>query len=86
MPTEETKVEQDSRYVDDPWSEIIKEFLHGKSAVTVSEILIDCLKFEKAKIGKQDQMRVATCLRRMDWGKKKERVGKDVTPTWRPKP
>jgi putative DNA primase/helicase len=84
MPAEETKDEQESRYAEDPWLEIIKEFLLGKSSILVNELLLDCLKFNKDRIGKQDQMRVATCLRRMDWVKKKERIGNDTALVWRP--
>jgi Virulence-associated protein E/Bifunctional DNA primase/polymerase, N-terminal len=94
MPAEETKAEQESRYVDDVWTDLISEYIAGspgltnsRSSITVTEILSDCLKFEKAKIGKLDQMRVATCLRRIGWEKgKKERVGRVVTPVWRQKP
>jgi len=86
MPTEETKAEQDSRYLEDAWSGLIEEFIRAKSTVTVSEILLDCLKVDKAKITKQDQMRVASCLRWLNWNKgKKERVGTNVRPIWRPK-
>jgi putative DNA primase/helicase len=86
MPAEETKAEQESRYTEDPWTVLIDEYIRPKSTVTVSEILLDCLRFEKANIGRQDQMRVASCLRRLAWEKgQKARRGTDVTPIWRPK-
>jgi hypothetical protein len=80
MPAEETLNEQQKRYVEDPWKSIIDEYIRTRGSVTVIEVLIDCLKFEKAKIQKADQMRVATCLRRLDWDKKKERL--DGKPEW----
>ena len=44
-------------------------FLQLKNDVTVNDILVDGLKFEVSRIGKADQMRVATCLRSLDWVK-----------------
>jgi len=71
MPLEETQAEQEERYAEDPWTELIAEFIRPRSSTTVLEILTDCLKFDVAQITKSDQMRVSACLRRLDWTKGK---------------
>jgi predicted P-loop ATPase len=82
MP-DETRAEQEKRYTEDVWSELIEDHIRPKSKVTVLEILVDCLKFDNARIQKSDQMRVATCLRRLGWEKgKNERIGTSQVRFW----
>lgn len=86
MPAEETEAEQSQRYTDDVWTVDIEIFIRPKASVTVRDILIECLKFDIAKIDKSAQMRVADCLRRLKWtkGDKKKRVHGQSTVVWYP--
>jgi putative DNA primase/helicase len=84
MPEEETRAEQQKRYDTDPWIDFIYEFISLRTDVTVPEILIDCLKFDKDRIGKPDQMRVASCLRVIGWKRRLERSVGKVAKVWRP--
>jgi putative DNA primase/helicase len=85
MPVEETRSEQQKRYEADPWIDSIETFIQAKAEVTVWEILVDCLKFEASKIGKREQMRVATSLRFLGWEWTNKREGTKVSKVWRPK-
>jgi predicted P-loop ATPase len=85
MPTAETQSEQESRYVDDPWTNIIADYIQLKTAVEMIDILTNCLKFNVDRIGKADEMRAATCLRRLGWTKgKNERFDGRQVRLWRP--
>jgi predicted P-loop ATPase len=87
MPAEETRAEQDKRYDEDAWMEMIQTYVLTKEKTTVLEVMTDCLKFEPAKMPKADQMRVATCLRRLGWERgKNERVGTGQVRFWRENP
>jgi predicted P-loop ATPase len=89
MPLEDTRAEQESRYSEDPWTGIIGEFIALKNSITATEILTDCLKIDKGDIKKNDEMRVAICLRRLDWVKgKRERDPmnwRNKVNIWKPK-
>lgn len=84
MPSEETRAEQLKRYDADVWTEDIATFIETKGKVTANEILTDCLKFESSRIGRTDQMRVATALRSLGWKKRDTRVGNKVLKVWKP--
>src|SRR5262249_22616057 len=88
MPTDETNAEQESRYSEDVWTEFIAKYIGPKNKVTVTGILTECFQIEKAKIQKADQMRVATCLHRLQWTKGKperdDNDWKERVRYWRP--
>ncbi len=83
MPVEETLSEQAKRYDGDTWIDLISVFLELKTEVTINDILVDGLKFEVSRIGRADQMRVATCLRSLDWIKGDGRVDGKVRKVWK---
>ncbi len=87
MPGEETREEQRSRYVDDPWTEAIASYLLGRSEATVNDVIAGALSKEVGDINRADQMRVAACMRVLGWVKPKRgggnrRIGKHVVKVW----
>jgi predicted P-loop ATPase len=83
MPVEETRREQRKRYDADPWIEPVSSYLIGRDEVTVNDILTDGLRFEFLKIGRHEQMRVATCLRVLGWSNTgNTRRGGKVIKVW----
>jgi putative DNA primase/helicase len=84
MPVDETVAEQSNRYNADAWLEPIQDFLGLKQNTSINEILEACLKFEIGDVGIGDQMRVATCLRKLGWRGRNERLNGAVRKIWRP--
>lgn len=98
MPAEETRNEQRARFQEDPWQDFIARFLYEdkmgdswlprttpRAPVTTSEILMQGLGFDSSsRIGRLDEMRVASCLRVLGWTKVVERVGGKPKKVWRP--
>jgi predicted P-loop ATPase len=72
------KAEQDARYIEDVWDSVIAGWLDSQSAkhATIAELLEHALGIgDKSKWGKNDQNRVAQCLRHMGWENKTVRLG-----------
>ena len=82
FPENEAKAEQDSRYVGDSWEEPIARWLAGGGThnqypqhipagainkVTTTQLLQFALNIEMGKHTRQEQLRVATIMRRMGW-------------------
>jgi predicted P-loop ATPase len=84
MPEDETKAEQQARYDADPWQGPIARFVAQLPAVTVEEVMTECLKIELAKRTRAEQMRVGAVLRVLGWMQKDERRGNRVVKVWRP--
>jgi predicted P-loop ATPase len=84
MPAEEADIEQRNRLVDDPWTPKIAHFVKGKLAVTVSEIVTDCLYIEPSKQDRSVQMRVSKILKNMRFTCKVERDGESTGRVYRP--
>lgn len=53
----------------DSWEVPVSNYLISRSMVTTFEILTNALDFEKARISKRDEMRVANILRSLGWQK-----------------
>lgn len=69
--------EQADREISDPWQSLIAHWLIGKSTVTATAILTDCLKIEPGKIDSTRQMstRVGIAMKRLGWVKRRETQG-----------
>lgn len=80
--------EQADREIGDPWEGMIAEWLIGKSTVTASKILTDCLKVEPGKIDGARQMstRVGIAMKRLGWVKRRESHGAREYFYEKPKP
>lgn len=57
--------EQENRYQADAWEDIIEDFLKGKREVTLKEIAVEALHFEKSKIDRSSQTRIGACMSRI---------------------
>ena len=67
MPEEETAEAQEERRHSDSWEEPIADYLLSKESVTLTEVLTECLHFDLAKIGRVDELRVASILHAFHW-------------------
>ncbi|MCP1646976.1 VapE domain-containing protein [Pseudomonas nitroreducens] len=99
-PKDLAKEEQDARYMEDAWEEVVLEYLEGKAPhlhypsghqgrineVTVMELLRHALRIEIGKMNKPEQNRVAAILCRLGWTKlNQKRVnGIRIRPYMRP--
>lgn len=72
--------EQKSRYVGDPWDEIVSNHLQENSETSVSGILNTVLYIEKGKQSQKDMNRVADILKNKDWVRVQRR--KNGKPTY----
>ena len=59
--------EQSARYEADAWEDSIKVYLADHPRVTVSEVAIEALHMQTAKIGTAEQRRIAAALERLGW-------------------
>jgi len=68
--------QQDARYEEDAWQEIVGNFLEDKASVTVAEIAKSALTMTVDRVGTADQRRIAAILQRFGWrrGKRTEAV------------
>jgi predicted P-loop ATPase len=57
--------EQEARYEQDAWEQPIAEWLHGKQHVTIFDVAVDALKFDKSRIGTAEQRRIVAILERL---------------------
>ena len=86
-PQELAREEQDARYVEDPWEEIIINYLDGHAPqmhypdglwgpineITIMKLLRHALQIEVAKMNKGEQQRVGEILRRLGCFKSKQK-------------
>src|SRR5262249_41720947 len=59
--------EQLARYEGDPWEEAVRQFLEGRSRVTISEVAKDGLRMDTPCSGKTEQNRIAASLIIFGW-------------------
>jgi len=59
--------EQEARYEGDAWEALISRHLAGCQRVTVHDVAMDGLGFDKSKISRADQNRITACLERLGW-------------------
>lgn len=64
---EHIKPEQDARYEADAWEDAIAQYLKGKDKVTVLQVAVHGLAFDKPKLGTADQRRISAALGRVGW-------------------
>jgi predicted P-loop ATPase len=73
------KAEQDKRFKPSPWLALIEDYVTGKSDVTVSDILENCLDMAKAHQSQRDMNEAVRCLQHIGWTQKQvRRDGKRV--------
>lgn len=70
---------------DDPWLEDVANYCAGKEVVTMRDILLCSLHFEVEKIKDSDSKRVASCLRKIGFERKVNRIHGVNTKIWKRK-
>lgn len=65
--TQHIRPQQDARYEADAWEQAVATYLDGKNRVTVMEVAVHGLGFEKARLGTADQRRIGAALDRVGW-------------------
>lgn len=69
--------EQELRYSQDAWEELIAEYLIKVERTTVYEVLWHCLHLPLDRHGKSEQTRIGNILRRLGWKRKQETQAED---------
>src|SRR5271168_239150 len=67
------KPQQEDRFEQDAWEDVISPFLEHKETTYMIEIAKDCLMMESQRIGTADQRRIINVLERLGWEKGKKR-------------
>jgi predicted P-loop ATPase len=67
--------QQEARYDDDPWEEVIGPWLESKQSTAISEVLQRCIDKPQALWTQTDKIRAARCLRAQGWVRYRERQG-----------
>jgi predicted P-loop ATPase len=67
--------EQEARYESDIWEENIRDFVVGRTRVTIGEIARLGLFIETPRIGTAEQRRIASILETMAWRRGKREAG-----------
>ena len=83
VPEEATMEEQEKRRDYDEWENVVQETLLGKSEISIMEMGAS-MGFDKAKMDKQSQKRIATILRHMGWERRTVRRGLTTLKLWYP--
>jgi predicted P-loop ATPase len=77
--------EQRARYEGDPWDNLIGKFVATRSFVTIPQILKEAFDLPAGQWGQREQIRVARCLKSLDFVRKQKRKGLDRTWGYRRK-
>jgi len=83
VPKDEAEKQQEFRRESDVWEEFLKSYLEGRTQTTVSEVA-ESLGFKIADIQKRDEMRIANCLRAVEWKKTSRWVDGVSKKVWIP--
>ena len=84
VPEDIAREEQEARYQADSWEEIIENWLQGKSEVTTTQVLEECLYIERGRHDRLAQMRVGNIFRRLGWERIRVRRGEGRLWVYRP--
>jgi predicted P-loop ATPase len=79
---EHIRPEQDARYEADAWEQPIADYLEGKDRTTVWDVAVNALYFDTARLGTQEQRRIAAVLDRLKWERAKR--GPKGERWWKP--
>lgn len=81
-PKEMTQKEQDDRYEEDPWTEVVVEYLGIKRSISATELLTNAVKLDLNKQDVKEQRRIGRILRRLGWIRGTERAGNSTRKVW----
>jgi hypothetical protein len=82
MPHEDTKMEQEARQQEDPWTGTIRYWLKGRKTVEIADIMEHCLEVPKERQDLRISRRIASILKRSDYENKSVREGKTIVKRW----
>lgn len=74
-------IEQEARYDEDVWEPLIADHLAGVRSITIPSLL-EKMGFKPERMGKPEQMRAATCLRRLGFDKTTKWTGGKAIKIW----
>lgn len=81
VPKEETEHNQGQRSQTDPWDEFVDNAILKTDRINVTDILIDHLHYDRSRVDRGSQFRVAAILKRMGWRRaKRRRIDGKVRP------
>lgn len=83
MPLSAAEV-QASRRADDPWTVTVSDYIAAKPNVTITEVLVDALKFKESDIYDQESKRIGRILRSLAWERKTIRRNGKSTQGYKP--
>jgi putative DNA primase/helicase len=75
--------EQQQRYDEDAWQQLIEDWVEGREYVTIAQILRTCIEKLSRDWTQSDKNRVARCLRAIGWTKKRGPQDKSGHREWR---
>ncbi len=84
MPSTTAGIQADRQWHDE-WTVTVLEWCKiqpTEAGVTIRQVLTDALKVPLDRIGKSEQMRVASVLRKSGWIRKQVRNGEEVAKVW----
>ena len=82
VPWSMAQAEQDDRRPPDTWEDGVRQWLIGKSEVTMRETLEDAAGIELGKQSLSDQQRMGRVLKKVGWLKRNRRAGGTVLKIW----
>ncbi|WP_442755872.1 VapE domain-containing protein [Methylocystis sp. JAN1] len=72
--------EQEARFENDAWEEIVGAYIRGRSRASVTEIAREGLDMKAERIGTADQRRIAAVLQRLGWTSIRDCHGRAYVP------
>lgn len=67
-------VEQEKRYDEDAWHELVAFYVSGRDEVTMGDLLGEAVKLDKPRWDKMAKMRIGSIMRRLGWEKARPRI------------
>jgi len=64
--------QQETRFENDAWEEVIRQWIPGRNGVLVKEIARDALGLDMPRLGRVEQSRITSILERMGWARQKK--------------
>lgn len=64
---DEAREEQAARFQEDPWLDLVRDYLIGKDSTRVAILFKEALKLDTGRQSKKEEMRVAAILKLMGW-------------------
>jgi putative DNA primase/helicase len=83
VPLVQAKVETEERRPEDPWEEVIAQYVEEHRTYSARELLVNPLLIDLEKHSNAAAKRVGAILRRLGWSNYVARVGDTTVKRWR---